>query len=101
MRFAGSEKQRKSKVRNSGMYVIRRYEKYQSEKHSRTNEESDKTRKRPQYLSRMEMLSFLPYLLSKGGGETFQDVVTGNNFPKKSTLVQKLIAGMDKLIVLH
>jgi hypothetical protein len=29
----------------------------------------------------MEMLPFLPYLLGEGGGEAFQDVVIGNNFP--------------------
>jgi hypothetical protein len=49
----------------------------------------------------MEMLSFLPCLLSEGGGEAIQDVVTGNNFPKKTTSPQKIVARMDKLIVLH
>jgi hypothetical protein len=49
----------------------------------------------------MEMLPFLPYLLGEGGGEEFQDVVIGSNFPRKTTLLQKIAAGMDKFIVLH
>jgi hypothetical protein len=51
--------------------------------------------KGPQYLSRMEMLPFLPYLLGEGV------VVIGSNFPQKTTLLQKIVAGMDKLMVLH
>jgi hypothetical protein len=47
------------------------------------------------------MLPFIHCLLGEGGGEAFQDVVIGNNVPKKTTSTQKIVERMDKLIVLH
>jgi hypothetical protein len=40
----------------------------------------------------MEIFPFLPCLLGEGGGEAFQDVAIGNNFPKKTTSHKKIVA---------